>query len=70
MAAAVGVILSISLDPIHYMLIAEDNIGGYCTAVSFVLSGFLMVTLLIKCGTRLQKRLLLERNGAAPIFQV
>ncbi len=55
--AAVGVILSIFyLDPIHYnLLIAEDNIGEYCTAASFALSGFLMVTLSFKCGTRLQK---------------
>ena len=56
-AAVIGAVLSLFyLDPVHYnLLIAEDNFGEYCTAVSFALSGFLIVTLLFKCGTRLQK---------------
>ena len=56
-AGIVGAVLSLFyLDPVHYnLLIAEDNIGEYCTAVSLALSGLLMVMLSFKCGTHLQK---------------
>ena len=56
-ATVVSVVLSLYyINPVHYnLLIAEDSIGEYCTAVSFALSGSLMVMLSFKCGTRLQK---------------
>ncbi len=55
-AAVIGAVLSLFyLDSVHYnLLIAEDNIGEYCTAVCFALSGTLMVMLSFTCGTRLQ----------------
>ena len=57
--AAVGVVFFLFyFDPVYYnLLVAEDNVGEYCTSVSFALSGFLMIILSFKCGTCLQKLL-------------